>query len=886
MSWIQGFDYTEGHSASPARERFSDPRALYKVFETFRRYDMKDAERRAKILSIYNKNRPYKPEELEKIGQKWRTNLNFGALANAVDARAGAVAKIATETCNLITLETPNPQFAGPEDEVATTVVEEEFSRAIRLDGRVIDSLALANKEADLYGFGPMTWRNPEDYVPQALRRGQVLVDPEGPVSSSDHEIIMIDTELSAAEVFRMLDNPDVAESFGWNVEALKRWCVRAFAEDMDTRSDTSADGGVSAIESALETIRRNDYFEANQFRKFHVLFVYVQEMAAPRGITHIIVPATDQLMDSTDPQKEFLYYRKSAYKSMDEVFFWFCPDITKHYIRSARGIASDVAPKSAVKDRVCCAMVDGIIRAMSLVVKQQQPGASPIQSLQEVGPYTVVGSDFEPVPNANQMSNFQSAVSVVQMLDAESTGSLAGLAFGQTAPKLNVGGTQVSKSEAELLERRQTQRDENYMSARLRFHRLAWRGTFARFMKIATGADVVCKEYPYVQEFKERCAARGVDKATLKVILDSFQVDVSREIVLGMDGTTMLISSALSQYGGTADEAGRKRMAHDVVRYQLGSKLANRYFPIESRDNGPSNDASVATLENNALQAGQAVLVGPDQRQLAHINVHMQVLQMVQEQVQNGLAEAQREWQQQGRMQQDAEGKLAPKLENPEQLMQILVAASKHIQEHLAIFAMQPNTKDEAKRISQTLVGMGEVTQALNLAIATQRRVREAEEEKRQRELEELQKAADQAEIAKANHKAELEAQNARHKIDLEHQVALEKLRLDGETGRQRLALEAEASRGKQRLDFESAKNDAILKSEQARTDMARKDAESQHAMQINAATAEQEARLRAGEAAAARVEGRQNVREVTGRETPRPADYTQGAAGGLIPL
>lgn len=887
MSWIQGFNYTEGDKPVAARERFSDPRALYKVFEEFRRYDIKDQERRAKILAIYNKNKPYRPEDLEKIGQKWRTNLNFGALANAVDARAGAVSKIATETCSLITLDSPNPQFAGPEEEVVANVVEEEFSRAVRRDGRVIPQLAVANKEADLYGCGPITWRNPEDYVPQALRRGQVLFDPEGPIDASDHEIIMVDTELEAAEVFRMLDNPDVAENFGWNVEALKKWAVRVFRDDMDTRSDTSAVGGVGVLESMLETLRRNDYFESNQFRKFHVLYVYVREMEVPRGITHIIVPATDQLMDSDDPDKEFLFKRKNAYKSMDEVFFWFCPDITKHYIRSARGIASDVAPKSAVKDRVCCSMVDGVIRAMSLVVKQQQPGASPITSLQEIGPYTVVGQDFDPVPNANQMSNFQSAVSVVQMLDSVSTGSLAGIEFGATLPKIAVGGGATSKAEAEIAERRTTQRDENFMASRLAFHRLVWKGTFDRFMKIATGPDVICREYRFVQEFKDRCEKRGVDKAALKEVLKTFQVDVSREVVLGMDGLTQLVASALNQFGGAADEPGRKRMAHDVVRYQLGKKLADRYFPIESRDNGPSNDASVATLENNALQAGQPVLVGPDQRQLAHINVHMQVLQSIQEQVQNGLAEAQREWQEQGRMQQDAEGQLAPKLENPEQLMQVLVATSQHIQEHLAVFQMQPNAKDEAKQISKVLVGMGEVTQALNLAIATQRRVREAEEEKRQREMEALQKAADEAEIAKANHKADLEAQNARHKIDLDHQIALEKLRLDGDVGRQRLAMEGEQMRGKSRLDYESARNQAMIESERARQDFARQDMESQHEMQLRSASAEQEARIRAGEAAANRIESRQNVREVTGRESPRPSDYTQGAAGGgVVPL
>ena len=886
-AYIYGYNFTDEDKPKAARERFSDPRAFYTVFETFRRYDVKDEERRAKILAIYDKFLPYDPKDLEKAGQAWRTNINFGALTNAIDARAGAVSRIATETCNLISLDSPTPEQAGPDDEKISTVIEEEFSKAMRNDGRVINALALMNKEADLYGCGPITWRDPETYVPEALRRGQVLFDPEGSVNPDDHEIIMIDTVMEASALFRLLDNPDMAEKAGWNMEEVKKWIVRVFDQGYDTRSNTSADGGVSMRESIIETMRRNDFYENNQFRKFHVIIGYVREMKAPRKVTQIIAPATSQAVDGTEPDKVFLYKRENAYDSMEDVFTWLLSNRAQHYIKSVRGIASDVAPKAAARDRLGCAMVDSAIRALSMVVQQKNPGASPVESLQEIGPYTVVGSDYAPVPNANQLSNFQGVMSVQQMLDADSTGNLAGTAFGQTMPHLTTGGTAPSKAEAELAERRQTQRDENFMASRLMTWKTVWAVTFRRFMKIATGPEVIRREYKHVDRFVKECEARGVTVPILRDALKRFSVDVSREVIIGMDGLTQFISSALAQFGGNADEVGRKKMSHWVVRYQLGKKLANQFFPIESRDNVPSNDASIATLENNALQAGQSTLPGSDQRHVTHINIHMQVLQQIQETVQNGIAEAQREWQENGQMQQNADGELAPKVDNPEQLMQILQTTSQHIQQHIAMLATQGDAvKGTVKEYQKAISGLGDLTQALNLAIATQRRVREAEEEKRQRELDELRKAADQAEIQKANHKAELEAQNARHKIDLDHQIALEKLRLDGETGRARLAMEVEQMRGKSRLDFESAKNQAMIESERARQEMDRKNAESQQSMALSRSAAEQDANLRASAAAAERMEGRQRMREITGRGTPQPADFTGAAGGGLIPL
>lgn len=886
-NYIYGYDFTDGDRPAAARERFSDPRAFYTVFETFRRYDVKDEERRSRILAIYDKFLPYDPKDLEKAGQAWRTNINFGALTNAIDARAGAVSRIATETCSLITLDSPTPEQAGPDDERTSTVIEEEFSKAMREDGRVINALALMNKEADLYGCGPITWRDPETYVPEALRRGQVLFDPEGSVNPDDHDIVMIDTTIEASALFRLIDNPEMAERAGWNMDEVRKWVVRVFDQGYDTRSDTSADGGVSMRESVIETMRRNDFYENNQFRKFHVIIGYVREMKAPRKITQIIAPATSQAVDGTEPQQVFLYKRENAYDSMEDVFTWLVSNRAQHYIRSVRGIASDVAPKAAACDRLGCAMVDSAIRALSMVVQQKNPGASPVESLQEIGPYTVVGSDYSPVPNANQLSNFQGVMSVRQMLDADSVGNLAGTAFGPTTPHLATGGNAPSKAEAEIAERRQTQRDENFMASRLMTWKTVWSVTFRRFMKLAVGPEVIRREYKYVDRFVKACEARGVTVPVLRDALKRFSVDVSREVVIGLDGLTQFITSALMQFGGNADEVGRKKMSHWIVRYQLGKKLANQFFPVESRDSVPSNDASIATLENNALQTGQATLPGSDQRHVTHINVHMQVLQQVQETVRNGIAEAQREWQESGRMQQSAEGELAPKVDNPEQLMQVLQATSQHIQQHIAMLATQGDSvKGLVKQYSRAISGLGDVTQALNLAIATQRRVREAEQEKRQREIDELRRAADQAEIAKANHKAELEAQNARHKIDLDHQIALEKLRLDGETGRARLAMEGEQMRGRSRLDFETARNRAMIESEQARQEMDRRDAESRQSMEISRSAAAQDASLRASAAAAERMEGRQRLREVTGRAPPQPADFTGAAGGGLIPL
>lgn len=884
-----GFNYTDDDAPKPVRQRFTTPQAFYDLYEEFRRRDAQDAERRARIRCIYNGNLPYDPKDLEAAGQAWRTNMNFQQMSEVVDARALAVNKLAVENCNLVTLYSNTPESAGPDDTRIAAVVAEEFSRMVRKDRRTIPALAMMNKEADLYGIGSVTWRDPDDYIPIALERGQVYFDSEGSSCSADHEVIMIETTLRADYLFQVLDNPEMAASAGWNVPALKRWLVAAFHHDQDTRSSAMSTGGIPAVEAAVEDMRRNDFYETHQFGTMSVIFAYVREMKAPRKITFIIAPATRQYCsDATGPVKEFLYTKENAYSSMNEVFVWYVPKGCVRYAKSQRGIASRLAPITALNDRLTCAMVDSTMRAMSLVVKQKNPGASPMLSLQELGPYTVVGADLDPVPNANQMSNFQGVLQVRGLIDAIGAHSVAGTALSTPAPAVHEGGSQMSKAEAELFERRRIQRDENDYANRMAAWDAIMEVMFTRVMNIVKQGGVLLSDYPDVERFVRRCERRGVPRDVLKKLPDSFTIEVCRDLIVGSDGIVQFLGGIVSSLGGNADEAGRRAMSHDIVRQRLGVSAANRYFPAESRDDSPSNDASIATLENNALQNLMPAVVAPDQRHLSHMRVHAQVLQQIQQTVQQGLVDAQRKVEANGTdsVTRNKDGEYAPQVEDPERLAQVLQTVSQHIQQHLAFFRPQIGAEAQAKEIQRMLTGLAPTIKALNLAIDEQRRVREGQEEKRQRELEELQRRADEAEIAKATHEMDLRAENERRKIELDHQIALERLRMEGETGRARLAMDSEAARARSRLDFEQARSDAMIKAERSRDEMDLRGRESLHNLQLARESAEQQARIRAGESAAKRMESSDRVAAVTGRREPQPFDVTSNADSGVVPL
>ena len=505
MSWIFGYNFTDGDRPVAARDRFTSARALYDVFEEYKKLDVKDAERRAKITRIYMGFLPFNPEDLRKAGQAWRTNVNFKALANAIDGRADAVADLQVDTCRLVSLLAVSPESAGPMDSKFAAVVEDELSRAIRLDGHVIPALAMMQKESDLHGLGPVTYEDPDSYVPVALERGQVTFDPDGPANSSDHDIIFVDTVLKASTIFSVISNEELAERAGWNVKAMKRYAVRVFKDQLDTSSTLGTEDGTTIEEAQLNALRNNNFQEAKQFKSFHVLYVYVRELEPPFKITHIIVPANSTGVVSDDPDKEFLFVRKNAYDTMDDAVLWFPASVSQRYAKGLRGIASTLSPVSTINDRVTCSMIDAIQRSLSLVLHQKNPGATPMNTLQELGPYTIIGSDLEPVVNANQMSNFQSAMQVRSLLQDLGPGSVAGTSLAPTSPRTFEGGERPSKAEAEILERRRTRRDENQFSIKIRVWDIILSRVCRKFLDIALGENVVLDSYPHVRQFVDR---------------------------------------------------------------------------------------------------------------------------------------------------------------------------------------------------------------------------------------------------------------------------------------------------------------------------------------------------------------------------------------------
>lgn len=863
---------TEGERAAPARKRFTDPNAVYQCYDELKREDAPDAVRRKKIRTAVDGGLPYSIGQLKAKGLAYMTNLSSNSLKATIESRSDAILKLNTDQCDLVELVPVTDGTAGPDDDRIATGVAEEFSHAVRKEGHTIPSLAMANKEADLYGIGPVTWTNDEAYAPMALERGQLKFVGDGPASSSDHDLFMFESTLPASYLFQLLDNEKAAAESGWNMPALKRLLVEVFAEGKDIRNDANTIDGLSPFETEILRYKTSTFYETHQFRKFSVLHVYVREMKDDRGITHIIVPG------ASSQTKEFLFYKENAYTSMDSCMLWFAYTSTERLARSIRGLATYLVPVEKVADRLTCAIIDSAFRSTRLVLQQDNPGNLPNVTLSEGGTSTIVAAGLTPVPNANAAANLQALAQIRAFVSQIGTGAVAGtdLAPVSTGIKVQSGGDQMSKAEAEIRERQRTAKDEALFNARVAFMDKVLAETFRRFMAKVNGPEAVLKEDPIAYEFVQRCAKRGITKEILREVPGHFTVATCRDLMLGADGKYQLLAQTLQLTAGNLDEHGRKCVTHDMYRLKFGRKAADRYCPLESRDSAKTDAVCFANVENNAMKRGESAPVGIDQRHWTHIPVHAQVLQEIQRIVQQGVAEAQTIFNQGGDAKQDDKGNFVPQVDDPENLARILEAVSAHIQEHLAIGGAQLGMKAAAKQVTEMLKGMDDTIHALNLAIATQRRVKEAEQERQQREMEALEQQASEAEMQKALAKVQADKEVGLAKVQADKEVGLARVQSERELNQGKLENDRVHRAGQLGIETESARARAANDAATSRAAIENRRAETQASIesaQRTALTQEQLSALKGAQEMQNTVSSRIRRDNVTGRTSVPPS-------------
>lgn len=724
----------------PVTRRFSDARSMREIYKTLQEADAQgEAPRRAKIRRMYDFFRPYDMKKLEAAGIKDMANINLGGLHGQVAARSGAISALAADTTDLVELRALPAEMAGPDAEAIGTVVAEEFSTVLREGPGFISAVAMSVREADLYGIGPISWRDPYDFQPIALERGQVKFPSNASAISGDNELIFVETAIPVGYFVSLFDYPKESEAVGWDLAIVRKYLIAVFSAKQDTTSQARDTAGTSVEESLLSEWRQNRMYETQQFEVVRVISAYVKECSGAQKIAHYMIPA----MDSGLTPDGFLFLKEDAYETMNSAILWLPFDPSENYARSQRGLASKILPFEDLRNRTLCKVVDAAMREASIKLEATSAGEATRNTIVEQGPYTFFTGGVTPV-TGKTAPDFTGLAAVYELLGRVSTNNVTGAQGAGAAPeRVYAGADRKTKVQVQAEAEAGAKSEQTLFTMRALFFDTLFRECFRRFMKIVLDQAERAK-YPGVTSFVDRCERRGVTMAILKKVPANFALYTCRDLVNGgAEAKVGGITNLLTSFGGNLDEKGRINGTRDLIRASMGRAAADRYRPDVGRDTMPGDAASHAVMENNDLMEGAAVLVGTDQLHWSHIPVHSQLLDQIAKAVEAG------------------------RVEDPAAMLKTLQATSQHVERHAQIGGAQLGKAADAKAVIQALRSLRPVGQSLTMMAQTQEHEREAEAKRQQQAQEELQKRADGQDAQAAMHDSDNKAAVKMYEVD-----------------------------------------------------------------------------------------------------------------------
>jgi hypothetical protein len=723
----------------PVGDRIPSVQAAEHLFDQYRHAMTKVAMADAKVIALHRGVEPYEPEKLKALGQGWRANLNTREMKGSVNHRADAAYDFHMDVDTRIKVylrpeykdyQAPNPQINFGQ------IIAEEYSYALNVDWPenylLVDQ---TSRDRIKLGLGVATWRDHLDWRPVHVPKMNFFTDPLfAPLAAKIPACCIRDT-LPVQDLINYIDNPASAEKAGWDIDALKE-TVAAFWKapgDNSQPEPPSARDGLIGHWAAFEQWRasRPADMATLELQNLPVVRILIKSVDSEK-VSHYIMVDTNVV--PAQPEA-FLYKRVEQFDNMAQAV-WLNPyNYAEGTIGSIDGLGHDLAPYCEISSRMLCTALDGGMMSGGLLLQAAQGFDADELSVLRMGPTTIIPPGLQAVqssfsPPIDRLLELRSAVRGVVSNNVGMT---------RMNPELMEQAARGTRSRDEVaLERNREFRIETNSA---NFEYMMWtilhREMFRRMVKQRKMSDKIpgAKE---AKSFVQRCVNRGVPEILFDNFEDALVVEVNRTIGDGSAQSRTQIWSTMMSLRGEMDEAGRRHTQRQYVASLIGYKNVDDLFPLWNRNEIPSNEQSMATLENNDFREGSPVPVGSDQIHVLHIEVHLKPL-MDMAQMYNQ----------------------TPEQADVEMILRMFAAAIPHISDHIQFLSRDPTREGFVKQVSNLLKEL----------VVFYRRV-EKEAAEMMNEQQQLQQQRQQAALQQLEQQMNSETQAKLRKVELDAQL------------------------------------------------------------------------------------------------------------------
>ncbi len=550
----------------------------------------------ARILAKYNSERPYDPDELEKLALSWRQNFSSKAFASLVERVFPRLSE-AVHAAKYLTSATLSNKW------VNSTQKSEFFQAAISNFIRsqpdwtsLIDNLAL---DVVLFGYSALIWTDPTSWWPVRPKHNELFF-PDG--TKQDPELIQlfaIRETFLPHELFQVIEDREAAEAAGWKIPAVIEAINKACPAQLRNRLASTGQAQIWYEEANRHLNLVASYVEGANVVAIYTLFV--REVTGKVSVYRF----------AEQPNLELIFEHDDYFSRMSDCLALFTYQHGLGTIHSSKGIGRDVYELTTMIDRTRCEIVDRAILS-GKTFWQGDPRRLNTFRMSLIGNAVLVPAGWAPLE-----VRIDGNVEPLLRLDAYFARLADQLVGAITEP--HVGGEAFRSPEAwRILAARQ----EEVRDAKI----TRWLTQVAR--AISTLQRKLCDPEILDKKVKDfqKSLQEVLSKEELEELANTPAITVVRDLT---PVERQLISMVAAEKRGHPLYNQRQLEVEDLVA-RVGIDFANRVLLPDEDQTVQVEAARQQQLENVLLMANQQVMVSPRDNHLIHLEmlkIQMQAL-------------------------------------------------------------------------------------------------------------------------------------------------------------------------------------------------------------------------------------------------------------------
>ncbi|MFQ5589558.1 MAG: hypothetical protein ACE5HE_00205 [Phycisphaerae bacterium] len=554
----------------------------------------------ALVKGLVDGNPPFTQSEIDKQGQRYRSNFNTGEPMSYLSIALTGFYDLFTEVETFATVEC---EMQDPKASEWSRIMTEEYDRMVRRDRTRDFHNQVSQHDMVLYGSGPIVWMNEFDWRSRHARHVDVLYPRNAPSNVDDMELVIFRHTFTTAQLYGFMHNEEIAKARGWNPDTLKKAIAQAASENENVT-------GTDWVKEQ-QRLRNNDLAHASASKTIDVARVLYREYPLDGEETGEISECW--VLSKKSAPGGFLFRKVRRFKDWRNCFNPFFYDKGDGTAHSVKGLGVRMFKMLLAMMRLENATVDTAFASAALMFKATTPKAFAQGGMVHFGPYTVLdpGMDFVQVQNTGRLDG---SLAVSRHLDLRLSSNLSQFrqklerseGTPRTATENRIQAAQASQVGKTQFARYYEQRDDYEAE------------TFRRAARFDLADNVPGQRQ--AKEFRDRSLARGVPEEAFSHV----RVTATRAVGQGNPFVRQAMLESMEPSSLSWPDAGRIALQKDIIAHKAGMASVKRYYPEMGSTPQQLEQQAEAMQENTSFRVGNEAVWTPLQDNLIHATVHI----------------------------------------------------------------------------------------------------------------------------------------------------------------------------------------------------------------------------------------------------------------------